>query len=65
MGKIEIEQFLTHLDTKLHVSPIAQNQVFNAPLFLHEQVKYFFKRSKYSSIKGKTKKAYSRSSYCG
>jgi integron integrase len=38
MGKIEIEQFLTHLATKLNVSPTTQNQAFNAILFLYEQV---------------------------
>ncbi|MGE0051742.1 MAG: integron integrase [Arcobacter sp.] len=38
MGKIEIEQFLTHLATKLNVSPTTQNQAFNALLFLYEQV---------------------------
>lgn len=38
MGKIEIEQFLTHLAVKLKVSPTTQNQAFNALLFLYEQV---------------------------
>jgi integrase len=38
MGKIEIEQFLTYLATKLNVSPTTQNQAFNAILFLYEQV---------------------------
>ena len=38
MGKLEIEQFLTHLATKLKVSPTTQNQAFNALLFLYEQV---------------------------
>ncbi|WP_375723492.1 integron integrase [Arcobacter sp. KX21116] len=38
MGKLEIEQFLTHLATKLNVSPTTQNQAFNAILFLYEQV---------------------------
>jgi len=38
MGKIEIEQFITHLATKLNVSPTTQNQAFNAILFLYEQV---------------------------
>jgi integron integrase len=38
MGKLEIEQFLTHLATKLNVSPTTQNQAFNALLFLYEQV---------------------------
>jgi len=28
MGKIEIEQFLIHLATKLNVSPTTQNQAF-------------------------------------
>lgn len=38
MGKVEIEQFLTHLATKLNVFPTTQNQAFNAILFLYEQV---------------------------
>ncbi len=38
MGKLEIEQFLTHLATKLNVIPTTQNQAFNALLFLYEQV---------------------------
>ncbi len=38
MGKMEIEQFLTYLATKLKVSPTTQNQAFNALLFLYEQV---------------------------
>jgi integron integrase len=38
MGKVEIEQFLTYLATKLNVSPTTQNQAFNAILFLYEQV---------------------------
>ncbi|MGM0520285.1 MAG: phage integrase N-terminal SAM-like domain-containing protein [Campylobacterota bacterium] len=38
MGKIQIEQFLTYLATKLNVSPTTQNQAFNAILFLYEQV---------------------------
>ncbi len=38
MGKIEIEQFLTHLAVDRHVSPTTQNQAFNALLFLYEQV---------------------------
>ncbi|PLY10037.1 MAG: hypothetical protein C0626_07095 [Arcobacter sp.] len=38
MGKLEIEQFLTHLATKLNVSPTTQNQAFKAILFLYEQV---------------------------
>ena len=38
MGKLEIEQFLTHLAVKLKVSPTTQNQAFNALLFLYEQV---------------------------
>ena len=29
MGKLEIEQFLTHLATRLKVSPTMQNQAFN------------------------------------
>ncbi len=38
MGKIEIEQFLTHLAINNQVSPATQNQAFNALLFLYEQV---------------------------
>jgi len=38
MGKLEIEQFLTHLATRLKVSPTTQNQAFNALLFLYEHV---------------------------
>ena len=38
MGKIEIEQFLTHLAVECNVSPTTQNQAFNALLFLYEQV---------------------------
>ncbi len=38
MGKIEIEQFLTHLAVDRHVSPTTQNQAFNSLLFLYEQV---------------------------
>ena len=35
MGKIEIEQFLTHLAVKKNVSPTTQNQAFNTILFLY------------------------------
>ncbi len=38
MGKVEIEQFLTHLAVDRHVSPPTQNQAFNSLLFLYEQV---------------------------
>lgn len=38
MGKIEIEQFLTHLATGLNVSPTTQNQAFNAILFLYREI---------------------------
>jgi len=38
MGRIEIEQFLTHLAVEYNVSPSTQNQAFNALLFLYEQV---------------------------
>lgn len=38
MGKIEIEEFLTHLAVNRKVSPTTQNQAFNALLFLYEQV---------------------------
>ena len=38
MGKVEIEQFLTHLAVNKHVSPTTQNQAFSALLFLYTQV---------------------------
>ncbi|MEA3554850.1 MAG: integron integrase, partial [Campylobacterota bacterium] len=38
MGKIEIEQFLTHLAVNNQVSPATQNQAFNAILFLYREV---------------------------
>lgn len=38
MGKLEIEQFLTHLAVKRKVSPSTQNQAFSALLFLYTQV---------------------------
>jgi integrase len=38
MGKVEIEQFLTHLATELYVSPTTQNQAFNAILFLYREI---------------------------
>lgn len=38
MGKVEIEQFLTYLATKLNVSPTTQNQAFNAILFLYREI---------------------------
>jgi integron integrase len=38
MGKIEIEQFLTHLAVQRQVSASTQNQAFNAILFLYHQV---------------------------
>ncbi|MEA3497503.1 MAG: site-specific integrase [Campylobacterota bacterium] len=38
MGKIEIEQFLTHLAVNNQVSPATQNQAFNAVLFLYREV---------------------------
>ncbi len=38
MGKIEIEEFLTHLAVEKKVAPSTQNQAFNALLFLYEQV---------------------------
>lgn len=38
MGKIEIEQFLTHLATVQKVSPTTQNQAFNAILFLYREI---------------------------
>ena len=38
MGKMEIEQFLTHLAVNKKVSPTTQNQAFSALLFLYTQV---------------------------
>ena len=38
MGKLEIEQFLTHLAVNKQVSPTTQNQAFSALLFLYTQV---------------------------
>jgi len=38
MGKLEIEQFLTHLAVDKKVAPTTQNQAFSALLFLYTQV---------------------------
>ena len=38
MGKVEIEQFLTHLAVDKKVSPATQNQAFSAILFLYKEV---------------------------
>ncbi len=38
MAKNEIEEYLTFLATKKHVSPTTQNQAFNAILFLYKEV---------------------------
>ncbi len=38
MGKIEIEQFLTHLAVDRNVSPTTQNQAFNSILFLYKEI---------------------------
>jgi len=38
MGKVEIEQFLTHLAVDNKVSPTTQNQAFSAILFLYRDV---------------------------
>ncbi len=38
MAKREIEEFLTFLATKKHVSPTTQNQAFSAILFLYKEV---------------------------
>jgi len=38
MGKVEIEEFLTHLAVHNQVSPATQNQAFNAILFLYREV---------------------------
>ena len=45
MGKNEIEQFLTYLETTKNISPTTQNQAFNALLFLY----YFIERTKFNS----------------
>ena len=57
MGKIEIEQFLTHLAVEKTVSPATQNQAFNAILFLYEQVlEISLKDSNIQALRAKTKK---------
>lgn len=62
MGKVEIEQFLTHLATESNVSPTTQNQAFNAILFSYlEIIEHFHARPKYSSPKSTRKKTYSSS----
>lgn len=38
MRKLEIEQFFTHLATKLNVSLTVQNQAFHALLFLYREI---------------------------
>ena len=38
MGKQEVEEFLTHLAVKRHVSPSTQNQALQAILFLYSRV---------------------------
>lgn len=38
MGKVEIEQFLTHLAVKRNVSPTTQNVAFQAVLFLYRHI---------------------------
>ena len=38
MDKREIEEYLTFLATKKHVSPSTQNQAFSAILFLYKEV---------------------------
>jgi len=38
MGKVEIEQFLTHLAVNKKVSPTTQNQAFYALVFLYKEV---------------------------
>ena len=38
MAKNELEEYLTFLATKRHVSPTTQNQAFNAILFLYKEV---------------------------
>ena len=50
MGKLEIEQFLTHLATKLKVSPTTQNQAFRA----QQSAKYHFKYEWHLSTYGQT-----------
>lgn len=38
MGKVEVEQYLTHLAVKRHVSPTTQNVAFQAVLFLFREI---------------------------
>jgi integron integrase len=38
MGTVEVEAFLTHLATELHVAASTQNQAFSAILFLYREV---------------------------
>ncbi len=57
MGKIEIEQFLTHLAIDNHVSPTTQNQAFNAILFLYEQILLIsLKNENIQALRAKQKK---------
>ena len=56
MGKLEIEQFLTHLAVERKVSPSTQNQAFNALVFLYEQVLNIpLKDAQISAIRAKQK----------
>lgn len=56
MGKVEIEQFLTHLAVEKKVSPSTQNQAFNALLFLYEQVlEISIKNENISALRAKKK----------
>ena len=57
MGKVQIEEFLTHLAVDCHVSPTTQNQAFNAILFLYEQVLYIsLKEENIQALRAKERK---------
>ena len=57
MGKMEIEQFLTHLAVKNNVSSTTQNQAFNAILFLYRDVFGFnMKDMNIQALRAKEKK---------
>ena len=57
MGKVQIEEFLTHLAVDCHVSPTTQNQAFNAILFLYEQVLHIsLKEENIQALRAKERK---------
>jgi integron integrase len=57
MGKIEIEQFLTHLAVDNNVAPTTQNQAFNAILFLYRDIFGFdIKDMNIQALRAKEKK---------